>query len=74
MKAFFATAAGTGMRFGELAGLRVEDVDLHGAIISVRRSAWEGKEQTPKTRNAVRKIGIDADLVKILREHLGPRV
>jgi hypothetical protein len=40
-------------------GLRVVDVDLNGSIISVRRSAWEGGEQTPKTKNAVRKIGID---------------
>ena len=51
-------------------GLRVEDVDLNGSIISVRRSAWEGGEQTPKTKNAVRKIGIDAELVSILREHM----
>jgi integrase len=53
--------------------LRVEDVDLNGSIISVRRSAWEGGEQTPKTKNAVRKIGIDAELVSILREHMAQR-
>lgn len=73
MKAFFATATGTGMRSGELCGLRVEDVDLDRGIISVRRSAWEGSEQTPKTKNAVRKIGIDAELVRMLREHIGQR-
>lgn len=73
MRAFFATAAGTGMRSGELCGLRMQDVDLSKGIISIRRSAWEGKEQTPKTRSAVRKIGIDASLVRILREHIGQR-
>ncbi len=73
MRTFFATAAGTGMRSGELCGLRVEDVDLDSGIISVRRAAWEGREQTPKTKNAVRKIGIDAEVVRILREHLGQR-
>jgi integrase len=73
MKAFFATAAGTGMRSGELCGLRIEDVDLEKGIVSVRRSAWEGREQTPKTKNAVRKIGIDAEVVRILREHIGKR-
>ena len=54
-------------------GLRVEDVDLNGSIISVGRSAWEGGEQTPKAKNAVRKIGIDAELVSILRECMAQR-
>jgi integrase len=73
MKAFFATAAGTGMRSGELCGLTVEDVDLNGSIISVRRSVWEGGEHTPKTKNAVRKIGIDVDILSILRKHIAQR-
>ena len=70
---FFATAAGTGMRSGELRGLRVGDVDLVNAIIHVRRSVWEGKEQSPKSKNGYRKIGIDRSLVQILKEHLGDR-
>ena len=73
MSAFFATAAGTGMRSGELCGLRIEDVDVRNGIISVRRSSWEGTEQTPKTRNAVRKIGIDAVVVQNLRQQIGQR-
>ncbi len=73
MRAFYATAAGTGMRSGELCGLRIEDVDLDRAIVSIRRSSWEGSEQTPKTRNAVRKVGIDADVVRFLKEQIGQR-
>lgn len=73
MRAFYATAAGTGMRSGELCGLRIEDVDLNNGIVSVRRSSWEGSEQTPKTRNAVRKIGIDAAVSGFLREQIGQR-
>ena len=73
ISAFFATASGTGMRSGELCGLRIEDVDLQRGIISVRRSSWEGSEQTPKTRNAVRKIGIDAVVVQMLRQQIGQR-
>ena len=57
----------------ELCGLRIEDVDLKNGIISVRRSSWEGGEQAPKTRNAVRKIGNDAELVRILREPIGQK-
>jgi len=72
-RVLFATAAGTGMRSGELRGLRVGDVDLAKAIIHVRRSVWEGKEQSPKTENGYRKVGIDASLVQILKEYLGGR-
>ena len=72
-KALFATAAGTGMRAGELFGLEVQDVDLNGGIIHVRRSVWEGARQAPKTRNAYRKVGIDAGLVTILKAYLGDR-
>jgi len=72
-RAFFATAAGTGMRSGELRGLRIADVDLVNAIIHVRRSVWEGDEQSPKSRNGYRKIGIDASLVQILKEYIGHR-
>jgi integrase len=72
-KALFATAAGTGMRAGELFGLEVQDVDLNAGIIHVRRSVWEGSKQSPKTKNAYRKVGIDANLVKLLAGHIGDR-
>ena len=52
---------------------RIEDVDLDNGIISVKRASWEGREQTPKTRNAVRKIGIDAVVVHYLRQQIGQR-
>jgi hypothetical protein len=39
----FATAAGTGLRAGELYGLQVEDNDVSRNEIQVRRSAWEGE-------------------------------
>ena len=61
-KVLFAVAAGTGMRAGELFGLKIEDVDLSNSLIHVRRSVWEGNQQAPKTKNAYRKVGIDAEL------------
>jgi len=72
-KVLFAVAAGTGMRAGELFGLKVEDVDFANSLIHVRRSVWEGSEQSPKTKNAYRKVGIDAGLVQMLRGYLGER-
>jgi integrase len=74
-KVYFATAAGTGLRAGELAGLRIEtgDVDLGRKLIHVRRSVSEGKEQSPKSRNAYRWLPIDGELVSMLKAHIGDR-
>ncbi len=46
----------TGMRRGELLGLKWEDVDLEGNRIHVRRSLWRGKFVTPKSRRSRRAI------------------
>lgn len=72
-KVLFATAAGTGMRAGELYGLLVEDVDFKLKVIHVKRSAFEGKLQAPKTRNARRTISITQSLADMLKNHLDGR-
>jgi integrase len=59
------------MRIGEALGLHLRDLDLKYGVICVRRSAWRGRELTPKTQNAVREIDIDATLVEVLREYIG---
>ena len=69
----FATAAGTGMRAGELLGLRVQDVDLESRMIMVNQSSWDGKIQSTKSENADRTIGIDDSLAQLLREWIGTR-
>jgi integrase len=56
----------TGMRRGELLGLRWEDVDLEGHRIFVRRALWRGKFVTPKSRRSRRTI----DLAPTLRATL----
>jgi integrase len=72
-KVLFATAAETGMRSGELYGLRVPDIDFKRCVIHVRRSVWEGKMQSPKSQNAYRSIDISESLASLLREHLNGR-
>jgi len=72
-KTFYWLAAETGMRAGELTGLRIEDIDLDDAIISIRQSIWNGKAQSPKTSNAVRKFAISPQLVLHMRQHLATR-
>ena len=53
-RTFYWLAVETGMRAGELCGLRVEDFDWERGLVSVRQSVWRGKFQSPKSENAVR--------------------
>jgi len=69
----FTLAAETGMRAGELYGLRVEDVDFARNIVKVRRSMWEGKAQTPKTSNSYRAIDVQPYVTEMLLKHLAGR-
>lgn len=48
--------AWTGLRTGELIGLRWGDVDIDGATVSVRRSIREGREKNPKTYAGIRVV------------------
>src|SRR6185369_10263574 len=61
-KTMFWIVAETGMRGGEVCGLRVEDIDIASRTIHIRQSAWNGKVQTPKTANAIRHFIISAQL------------
>lgn len=72
-KTLFSTAAETGMRAGELYGLRVEDVDFKRLLIFVRRSVWGGKEQSTKSKNADRVIDIQPQLAETILRHLQGR-
>ncbi len=66
-----AVAATTGLRQGELLGLRWQDVDTAGASLTVRRSlalAWDGTFQLaePKTKGSRRTINLPARAVAAL--------
>jgi integrase len=70
---FYWLAVETGMRAGELCGLRVCDVDPFKKLVRVRQAVWRGKVQTPKTKNAIREIPIPAQIVDALSAHIGGR-
>ncbi len=48
-RTFVVTALRTGLRFGELTGLRWDDVDLTKGLMVVRQSNWRGQIGTPKS-------------------------
>jgi integrase len=65
---FFLTALRTGMRRGEIFGLHWDDVDLVARTITVRRSAFRGKVDSPKNGKA-RTIPTTARLTEALKAH-----
>lgn len=58
----------TGMRRGELCGLRFSRVDLDGEVIDLRRNWVLGKDKDTKTHQN-RRIALDSETVTLLREH-----
>jgi integrase len=51
---FYGLALETGLRAGELCGLRVSDFDFDRGLVSIGQSVWRGKFQSPKSENALR--------------------
>lgn len=66
--------AETGLRSGELAGLRVEDVDLSKRTLSVKQTWHQALGSgAPKTRSSKRTLCISEKLAELLQEMLGDR-
>ena len=72
LEAAWRLAAMTGMRRGEVLGLRWRDVDLGAARISVRQAVvsvgYAVLQSTPKSHQA-RVIDLDSETVELLRAH-----
>ncbi len=66
----FGVAAMTGMRCGEIFGLKVEDLDFRARVIYVRRSVWYGKLQAPKSSASVRTLPMPEPLAQRLEAYL----
>lgn len=72
-KVLFHLAGFTGLRSGELVGLRVEDLKLEHGVIEVRRAVWNGIEGDTKTKSGKRNVFIDSVTVQMLRDYLAGR-
>jgi integrase len=73
LAAVIAVAATTGLRRGELAGLRWSDIDLQAGKLHVRRSIKNGLDGSwvvgpPKTHQT-RRISLDTFTLEVLHEH-----
>ena len=66
-KNFYALGFFTGMRSGEMIGLRWEDIDFFRKEISIKRAIKMGVISTPKTQNSVRDIDIIDTLFPYLK-------
>ena len=65
-KNFFAVAFFTGMRTGEIIGLKWEDINFTDMTISIKRTINKGMMTEPKTINSIRTIEILAVLLPYL--------
>lgn len=68
---FFAVMLRTGLRSGEIRGLKYSDIDFNENVIHVRRTLKyiDGRgyfEDMPKTRSSLRDIPLTADLTSLL--------
>jgi integrase len=68
-RALILTAAMTGLRQGELVGLRWRDVDWAAGVIRVRKSITRGEEGTPKSRRSSRYVPMEDRVAAELERH-----
>ena len=64
---FFLTAVRTGLRQGELIGLKWGDIDWNGKFLTVRRTIYRKKEKVPKSGKE-RKVDMSDQLLAVLWE------
>jgi integrase len=71
LEALYVTAAGTGLRQGELLGLRWQNVDLERGELAVRHTLQRGTRlpAEPKTDRARRTLRLPRQVVTALLEH-----
>jgi integrase len=74
LEALFVLAIHTGLRQGELLGLKWEDVDLESCALRVRRTLATAKGgsilMAPKTKGSRRSVKLTQGAVDVLRSHL----
>jgi integrase len=65
-KTFYWLLAETGIRAGELAGLKL--VNVRGNCLDVKQSVWNGEEQALKTKNSKRTLVMSQQLQEMVEQ------
>lgn len=65
---FVTTAMHTGLRVGELLGLKWDDIDLRAGQLVVRRNLWGGEDGSPKS-GKFRNVPLPESLRLLLKEN-----
>lgn len=68
-RTMFMLLAMTGLRAGEALGLQWGDVNFERQQIHVRRTAWNGRTQTPKSKQSEAVLPIPGPLVTVLKAY-----
>ena len=70
LEALYITAVGTGLRQGELLGLRWQDLDLERGELAVRHTLQRGTRvlAEPKTERARRTLRLPRQVIAVLAE------
>lgn len=75
LEALYVLAVHTGLRQGELLGLKWDDIDLEEGALQVRRALTTAKGgprlATPKTKGSRRRVSLTGAAVDALKAHLG---
>jgi integrase len=75
LEALYVLAVTTGLRQGELLGLKWDDVDMEAGTLQVRRTLTTAKGgpvlSAPKTKGSRRTVKISPTALEALRSHLG---
>ena len=68
-RTLFCVCTLDGLRAGEALGLQWGDIALDQRILQIRRTAWYGKTQTPKSRESETTLPIPDALAAILKNY-----
>ncbi len=69
LEALYVLAVTTGLRKGELLGLKWQDIDLDTATLRVRRTVFNGVVSAPKTARGNRSVRMTRKAVHTLKDH-----
>jgi integrase len=70
-RTLYALLASTGLRIGEALALEVPH--FHDRTLSVSQGLWNGKLQSPKTRNGYREVDLSSNISEMLEQFIGDR-